>query len=167
MKFIIHKGHHRAKPFSFGLWFNKKIFSKNIYFDTSCKYSIDGVDMMDTNKLFGVGYFPNHHINSARFGWRYDPDIDKITISAYCYLNGERIIKELCDLKFFTWYRFQISIMEDRYLFDVSDTNNTWHKFAIESILKSHKKKWQFKLGIFFGGNKPAPKTMELEMKNI
>lgn len=148
------------------MWYGKISFKKNVYFDSSCKYEIEGEDMMDTNKLFGVGYFFNHHVDSARLGWRYDPYTQKIVLSAYCYVNGKRVISELCKLRFFTWYAMEITVLNDCYIFDVKDTYNPWTtSLATFTVMKTHRKKFQFRLGIFFGGNKKAPHTMKIEMK--
>lgn len=167
MIFTIKKGHHRAWPLSFGLWFNRKHFAKNVFFFPSCKYSIPGEDMMDTNKLFGFGYMFNHHVNSARFGWRYNPATNKILVSAYCYDRGKRIMIDLCELRLMTWYRMQISVLRNCYVFDVVERDNTASIMGQHTVGTTHKKKWQFKLGVFFGGNKPAPNTMKIEMKPL
>ena len=59
--YTIKAGKHRAWPFRFGLyWFKKKICFR-VSFDQSCKYQLADDDQLDINKLFGVGYFPNHH----------------------------------------------------------------------------------------------------------
>ena len=70
MNYRIHKGKHRAWPPVFGLFWKKEM-SRDVYFDLSAKYDLPGdADDEDVNKLFGFGFFPSHHIESARFGWR-------------------------------------------------------------------------------------------------
>lgn len=165
MKYTIKKGAHRAWPWSLGLWFNKQVLRRAVYFDNSCKYHLEGEDMDDTNKLFGIGYFPNHHKDSARFGWRYNPDTEKIRVSAYCFVNGKRIILDLCEVAVFRWYHFTLTVLDSRYQFEIRDGFNDWHVIGDDIVIKTHNKNWSYRLGLFFGGNKPAPQKMHIEIK--
>jgi len=45
---------------------------------------------MDVNKLFGFGY-GLHHIDSDRFGWRYNIEKNQVEIVEYCYEVGKRL----------------------------------------------------------------------------
>ena len=73
MQLTIKKGRHRPFLPTFGLWKRKRSFERLVTFHRSCAYMLPDGDQLDVNKLFGVGYFPHHHKDSARFGWNYNP----------------------------------------------------------------------------------------------
>lgn len=163
-----------------GIYYNKRTIAFKVMFDTSCKYLLPGEDQQDINKLFGIAYVPwyliplaiishwfialfrnQHHHNSARFGWRYNENINKIEIFAYCYVDGKRISDVVAMVPFNQFVEMQIEIGPTFYLFSVK-------KDQIElstQVEHSNKKKWGYPLGVYFGGNQPAPKTMKVEMK--
>lgn len=161
--YTIKKGSHRAKPLRFGLYLSKKRIAFKVMFDSSCKYFIDGEDMQDINKLFGIGYFPNHHKDSARFGWRYNENLNKIELFAYCYVNGKRISEFITTVPFNQFYVLQINITSTFYSFIVKKDG-----FEVTTqVQHNNSKKFGYPLGIFFGGNQPAPKTITIEMKKL
>ena len=163
MTYKIKKGKHRAWPISIGLFYDRESISKTICFDDSCRYVINDDDKYDTNKLFGIGYLWSHTKDSARFGWRFNPDSDDITLSAYCYVDKERVIWPLLEVKFGKEYDCTLVITKDSYMFLVFDAA-TKETLAYETIAKFHNKKFGYKLGVYFGGNKSAPKTMKIKM---
>ena len=163
MTYTIKHNRHRAWPRKLGIWYGKKVLAYDVRFDQSCAYNIEGVDMLDTNKLFGVGYFPNHHKHSARFGWRYVTETNRIMLSAYCYVNGERSIKDIVDVKLNEWVVCRLRIEYGKYLFDVITTNRDYA--YTRYVEHGHDKKLSYPLGVYFGGNNPAPKTMTIELK--
>lgn len=160
MVYTIKKGKHRACPPMIGLFYDKKVMSRRVTFDRSCAYTLPGEDQEDINKLFGIGYFPSHHTDSARFGWRYNPSTDKIEILAYCYVNSERLIYPLASFDFNKEYTLELQINDDTYSFYVQ-TNFAKFGFAIP---KTHKKVFGFPLGLYFGGNNPAPHKMKIKI---
>lgn len=161
MTFKIKKGRHRAWPLHLGLWFNKTTIEYDVFFHIDCKYHINGEDSEDQNKLFGIGYFPGHHSDSARFGWRYNPITNKIIISAYCYVKGNRIYTDLREVPLMRWTHMKLVSEFGKYIFYVNG------ELSINYIEHLHKKKWSFPLGVFFGGNRPAPHTMQIELRKI
>ena len=118
--------------------------------------------MFDINKLFGIGYFWGHHTDSARFGWRYEPEIDKIEIFAYCYVNKERVERWLCDVRFNEQNLFGISVQKNNYFFWVINSNSGT-PVSSETINKDHKKKFSYSLGAYFGGDARAPHKMKIK----
>lgn len=185
MIYKLKKGKHRAWPFSIGIRFGTTVVKRKVCFSFSCKYSLDGNDQRDTNKLFGRGFahfwrlmwicisWPvfallnrnRHHDDSARFGWRYDVAKKKFILAAYCYVNKKRIIKDLCDAVATYWYTCTIMVLSDCYSFYVQDENG--EALASYTVQRTNKKKWSFPLGIYFGGNQPAPNDMTIEMKKL
>lgn len=161
---ILFKGFHYAWPLTLRIGCKTKDIVKTVTFEESCRYKIDGPDMYDINKLFGIGYFWGHHTDSARFGWRYDPSVDTIEIFAYAYVNGERVERWLCDVKFGEKNLFGISVQKNNYFFWVI-SSNSGSVMVTETINKDHKKKWSYGLGLYFGGNKTSPKRMKIKFE--
>lgn len=160
MTYTIKKGKHRAKPWMFAFFLKKKL-SYRVSFDTSAKYFI-GQDQDDTNKLFGIGFFPHHHKESARFGWRYNENLNRIELLAYCYVNGHRLIELITTIPFHVSYVLEIEIIDQEYRFTVNK------EMPITTAIPFyHKKKIGYRLGCFFGGNQPAPQTITVEMKKL
>jgi hypothetical protein len=160
----IRKHTHRAWPPSIGLFYKKEHISKSVYFEDSCRYELKDEDQYDTNKLFGIGYFWSHHKDSARFGWRYNHITDKIVISAYCYVDGEVIFLDLCEVKIGEWYSMTIVIRDYDYQFLVYANGM---QIEHDEIKKKHKKKFGFPLGVYFGGQKTAPHNIKIKMQNL
>lgn len=139
------------------------VYSKRVYFTTSCLYRLNE-NYDQVNKLFGFseGY---HHWNSARIGWRC---VDGATIEllAYCYIDGERIIKPLLSCKPNTWVFCNIQNQDSRYVFKVFNSKD---KLASAVVEKKSKRSFYsfFKLFIYnlypyFGGKIPAPRDMNI-----
>jgi hypothetical protein len=135
----------------------------HVEFTNSCRYFIKGIDQYDTNKLFGVGYFPHHHKESARFGWRYGRK-GCILISAYCYVNGARVEKNICSVPINTEVEMYLHVSKHAYQFFVVDGDKS---LGAAEIGKSHDKKWGYPLGLYFGGNKTAPHCITVKMKSL
>lgn len=165
MIFSIHKGNHRSWPFMFGLHV-KPWMERDVVFDETAAYELPGSDDDDVNKLFGFGYINGgHHQDSARFGWNYNNSTGRIRLFAYCYVNGMRIIQELCEVLPHKKVRLIISeSLSKRYVFSVHDGYNNWHEMAVANIPFNHDKKWKYKLGCFFGGNNPAPQDITIKI---
>lgn len=162
-RYTIKHGHHRAKPLRLGLYLNKKTIAFKVLFDTSCKYHIDGEDMEDINKLFGIGYLPNHHKESARFGWRYNEAMNMIQIFSYCYVQGKRVTEYITSVQLNRWITLAIKMEKGRYIF-------TAKKDELETSFQTnhyHNKKIGYRLNLYFGGNQPAVHDITIEMKKL
>ena len=166
MIYKINKGKHRAWPPAPGLFWNKKTLQRVVSFDISAKYDLPGTeDDEDVNKLFGIGYLPGHHTDSARFGWVYNNASNKIDVYAYCYVNGERKIKFICAINLFKRVLMVLDVLSDCYCFSVVDPK--WTNLVLGSIdvKKDHDKKIGYRLGCYFGGNQTAPHKITIEIK--
>ena len=163
--FRIPAGKHRARPLRFGLWWNKKDFTWKVHFTNSCRYNLQGEDQRDINKLCGVGYLPGHHTDSARFGWRYLANQDKIELLAYCYVNGHRAIKSIALCRINAFYKVQLLIGKSSYIFMAIDDNGKC--IGSSTVKYYHRRKLQYRLGTFFGGNKPAPHNITIELRKM
>jgi hypothetical protein len=159
-------GKHRARPFRFGLWWNRSHFSWVVKFDESCRYDLGNEDQFDVNKLVGIGYLWNHHKNSARFGWRYWTERKEIELTAYCYVNGRRVIQHICFCEIGKEYALQLKVLSSSYYFAVSEKKHV-DFVGTAWIDITHSKKLQYRLGCFFGGNQVAPHEMKIELKKL
>lgn len=160
----IPKGQHYAWPPMWGILFNRWM-ERDVVFDETAEYDL-GEDNNDVNKLFGFGYLNGgHHKDSARFGWNYNYSNGRVRLFAYCYVNGERIFRLLCEVLPHKKVRLRISeTLSSDYWFSVHDGYNDWFELAFERIPFTHKKTWKYKLGCFFGGNNPAPHDITIKI---
>jgi len=164
MNFVIKKGRHGDRPFRLGLFFGREVFRWKVIFTDSCKYNHHSADQLDTNKLVGIGYLPGHHTDSVRFGWRYVTDINRIELVAYCFVNKIRIIKPLCLCEIGKEYEIAIFISPFSYFLSCMPGNRIG---KVEEVKIDHKnkKRFQYRLGCFFGGNIPAPHDITIKLK--
>jgi hypothetical protein len=182
MKIKIKKGKHASNQW-FGLTF-KKSFS--YLFDFSFAfYYLEGEDRKDWNKLFGVTgcilprlrflkanderikycdfrignlcLFMPYHWNSCRIGWRYmETEIGNFQVTPYVYLQGYRI------------YNYGITNVPNGNEIDLSITK-TYSSYLINIEgqplinIPSKNSKLGITLTCWFGGNKTAPRDLEIE----
>lgn len=136
-----------------------------VCFEPSCRYTPDAEG--DINKLFGIGFLPGgHHKESARFGWRYSPEKDRIELFTYCYFKGRRKFKHLADLTIFKSYILSIQFLRFAYYFKVLDEHGK-HFYADSTEPYTHEKKWGYKLGPYFGGDLPSPHAMTIQIRKV
>jgi len=166
MTFRIPAGKHRARPWRFGLWFDKNSFAWKVKFTESCRYDLQSQDQFDTNKLIGIGYLPGHHKESARFGWRYDTVAGLIALDAYCYVRGQRVIKHIAWCEIGKEYRLRLKVLDTSYYFDVYEPDAVKAN-GIVTVEHFHEKKLKYRLGVFFGGNKVAPHEIKIELEKL
>lgn len=107
-------------------------------FDESAKYSIEGADQQDWNKLTGFsrGY---HKKNSIRIGWRWNQERGVLQICDYSYVNKERKISNVQDIKIGVFYKKTLSLPKGKF-------------FILGYML------WPY-----FGGNKKAPHNIRVK----
>lgn len=163
--FRILQGKHRAKPFRFWCWWHRSAFKWEVTFGENCRYEFATPDQLDINKLIGVGYLPHHHKNSARFGWRYWTGKDQIELLAYCYRDGERVAQHIGYCEIGKRYRIELYISRYQYLFLLDDANG----FPISQVEIHHqnKRRFKYRLGTYFGGNRTAPQDMHITIKKL
>jgi hypothetical protein len=161
-KFSVSVGNHYFFPRFFFLVFKKKI-KRYVYFNHTCKYDLGYPDQLDTNKLFGIGYLPSHHENSARFGWRYNKEKYAIEIMSYCYDRGERKIDYICDVNLYEYCEYTIETNKDYYEFKI--TTRKGEQYTKRVQVSPTFKLFGYYLNPYFGGNKPAPNKMWIEIK--
>lgn len=133
-----------------------------VTFTESCRYDIDS-DQSDVNKLFGIGYFPHHHKNSVRFGWRYSHGA--IELMAYWYQNGHRYFDSIRDLEIGKPYILKLHILRDWHTLTVSETLDMKNTTSLNLPVEG--KNLGYLLSCYFGGNRTAPHTMEIKMERL
>lgn len=158
------KGTHICIDQFTGIWLGKPI-EKKILFTDSCRYNV-GTEQKDWNKLFGMsfGFFPlvkqfQMHENSARFGWRYNPDTDRIEVAPYLYTDGKREYAETLGIDVFSCEIGAVcpmSITPFASFVLYTAGSSSW---ALNQNIPSHK---GFTAPLYFGGNAVAPHTIEV-----
>lgn len=167
MIFRIPTGKHYARPWRLGVWFNRKLFSWKVKFTDSCRYDLRSNDQLDTNKLCGVGFFPGfHHVDSARFGWRYNTATGLIELLAYCYVDKQRIIKPLTSCEIGKDYELKLWASDNIYSFSVWDGDKKSF-FGYVTVTYAHRKRLQYGLWPYFGGNRQAPHDMKFQFDTL
>lgn len=122
----------------------------------SCQYQLDEPDQLDWNKLFGIGFFPGHHVASYRFAWRWLEAMGKIELAAYWYQNGKRHWFPITTVKLMEPIELKIQYQAGNIEFKTSTGN---------SFVTSGKWPWiGYKLGLYFGGNKTAPHDIKIQI---
>ncbi len=139
-----------------GLNFGRGI-SRKVVFDPSCVYDLVSNDRDDWNKLFGVCSLRGPHHTSYRFGWRYNAKTDLIELAAYWYQRGVRGWFKLGEVSHSRPYNMQIKRKNK----GVEWVINGQRGFALGGELPLI----GWKLGPYFGGNNPAPKNMQIEIR--
>lgn len=162
------KGKHRGRPLYWLRWWplriNPRKIVRRVTFTHDSKYVLPETDQPDRNKLFGVS-FGGVHRNSARFCFWYNPGNKKFYLSAYVYINGERYFEDLCECVANHYYDCSLIISDSEYFFIVNKENGD--VAARMAFSKGHKRKWAILLGPWFGGNRPAPHTITLQLKKL
>lgn len=169
MNFKIPYGKHWARPFRFWFWFKKRRFRWQVKFTWSCEYELPEADQLDTNKLCGIGFLPSHHKNSARFGWRFDPNRPwAIELMAYCYSNGVRSIDSLGFLEMGSEYNLELAHVDGSYFFSYRLPGSTKPGSSGSKVIPAGtKNKFKYHLGVYFGGNQKAPHDIYIYLKSL
>lgn len=168
MKRTIPAGKHRPwPPMLPKIWYDKRAIGRRVIFTESCLYDLPGTEHdQDINKLFGIGFFPGHHQNSARFGWYYDAKTFHLSLFSYCYLNGERITNCIGAACIGAPYDFLLKIKDGHYFFQVKEAT-TGLVVATDEVAMGHQKKWAYPLGLYFGGSQVSPHKMTFHISKI
>lgn len=128
-----------------------------VTFTDSCRYEID-TDQSDINKLFGVGYFPHHHKNSVRFGWRWYND--RLEVLAYWYQKGVRSSSYICDVELNTPTVFRIDILRDVHILTVMGN-------PVKTDILVPGRWFGYFLRPYFGGNRVAPHNITIKLRRL
>lgn len=184
-KLMVKKDKHQFKPNRpFGVFLtntNKKVRYK-VKFDSSCRYSFEEYEgtLTPINKIFGLS-LGHHHTNSARFGWVYDRETDKIKLYTYGYNNRARHYfydntKKLqtpnlnfanIDINEEVILEIEFLSYVNTFIYKMITTGVTVKNAIAFQKIKGEINSWGYYLSPYFGGPKPAPHRMKIEMKRI
>lgn len=136
--------------------FKDSVLRFNVLFDSTAIYACENKDnQMDVNKLFGIsdcGY--DHHVNSARIGWRWLND--SLQLLAYVYHNKERRIHYLTSCAIGKDVQCSITAAGDHYLFRVDETF-----YREDRACSGHQ---HYILHPYFGGDEVAPHDITIRI---
>lgn len=156
--FKIKKGNHYS-----GLYIDKinsNTINVDVLFDSTCIYDLkDSIQQQDVNKLIGFSSCGSlHHVNSARFGWRWFND--RLEIFSYCCVNKVRKMEYITSVSINEWHNYQIIDHENKYEFILD-------RLSSYVIKDSCKENSRYLLKPFFGGNLKAPQDINIKIKNL
>lgn len=155
---IVKDRHYSTPPTPKLLLPVRTYLTRRFMFENSCRYDLRSEDQLDINKLWGIGYFPSHHRNSVRFGWRYDLPSEKMEIFAYWYMSGVRGWESMGLVDLCQEYDYTILAQNDAHTLLLQQGATTFRKVSIP--LK--RRFVGYELRPYFGGNRTAPHTMEI-----
>lgn len=156
---VIPQGWHRSmaswKPFTRG---SSKF---QFYFNDTARYiSDDPANQEAINKLVGFADGTlNHHKNSFRVGWNYDPQNDRFRVYAYVYIDGTRLSTLLGYSKLYEDNAVIVKCEEGSYQVTF---NNTIHVVPRSTKIKC---KYKHMLWPYFGGEERAPHPIAVFLK--
>jgi hypothetical protein len=159
------KGRHRSNKMP-RIYYGKTTLCKLVTFDVSCKYVLPVDNQPDWNKLFGLGWLPGHHTTSARFAWRWNPDVNRIQLAAYVYHNGVRTVRFLCNAVIGFTYKLSMCVWGGMVLISVVQANCDFTAATVSMEL-TPTSKWSYALNPFFGGSQPAPQEIIINLRNV
>jgi hypothetical protein len=117
--FIIKQGQHNSNHLVEPVAKNKMRFLAK--FDETAKYANrDPLNQHDINKLYGFSdCSTQHHVNSARFGWRWFDG--QLQIFAYTYKEGTQTNKFITAVSLNQEYTYELEIRGNKYVFQVNN----------------------------------------------
>ena len=167
MKKTILKGIHRpiglpAFLCPMGKLRERLSIKRKVTFNENCIYIFDDEDQWDWNKLFGVCFsITGIHQNSARFGWRYNPQIGMIELSTIVYKNGNPVRNAVANIA--PNEEVKLEIKFDKFNDEVEVYFFVEDMYVGEALLKPNSFRY-YGCGFYFGGNKVAPHKMSIKI---
>ncbi len=136
--------------------------------DASCYYQYKNTDDLDINKLFGFS-FGKHHENSIRIGWK--PNFrmtNHFDLVFYLYNDGKRITESFATIhKAGVEYTIKIECIKSLNFVSFELISPSGLSITKKTVpFKFPDKKWGYFLWFYFGGNKPAGKTMFVKLRS-
>lgn len=156
--YMIKKGEHATNSFI------KKIegdaMGYEVTFDSSAVYqTVNPENQGDINKLFGTSDCgTQHHMNSARFGWRWFNG--RLEIHAYTYANGQRHSKLVSTVEIGKPYTYEIKFEADQYVFKLNDVRVAMPRNCSGAIDG-------YMLFPYFGGDELAPHDITITLNHL
>jgi hypothetical protein len=136
----------------------------SVMFDSTAIYkTVDPNNQEGINKLYGFADCDNvdHHVNSARVGWRYYQN--RLQLLAYTYNNGERSEAFIKNIEIGKEYTCTIDLDSNNYVFTM---DNDPVYISMQRGCTSTEVELS-KLFPFFGGEEPAPHEILIKIKDL
>lgn len=132
-----------------------------VKFDSSAIYTtVNPANQGDINKLYGFSdNNAQHHLFSARFGWRWYNNA--IEIFAYIYNNGVVAYQKLGTASINANLTYSIKIQSENYLFSFGDTVVTMPRASTTTTGLG------YKLFPYFGGDELAPHDVKILIEEL
>lgn len=130
------------------------------------------------NKLFGFCFGFGVHKYSVRIGWTYDNASNQFVLWEYCYDNGKLIKRRLTQFSaayalqnpldlFLRIKKADGQINTEVYVTDYVEGRGKRTEGLLGTFIGAKWPNFITTLGLYFGGNTPAPHHMTMDMKRI
>lgn len=151
-----------------------------VRFAPNCAYSLAGPDQLDWNKGGGVSFdLLENHTDAAMWGWRYNPLVGVIELTAYFHLDGKRpflktnpyslshpgVSGEVClevEPEIEAVVTLLIGRKEKRYDLYFALAGGKAYQVGVPY---THNKTVGRIINAWFGGNNAAPHRMDIDIK--
>lgn len=132
-----------------------------VQFDSTAIYtSLDAGNQGDVNKLIGFSDCgSDHQQNSARIGWSWNGK--GVLLYAYCYVNGERVIKTLTLAPLHTPIDCTVAAEGKYYQFSINGVRDSVARHC-EGYSGT-----RYKLFPYFGGDETAPHDIHIKINAL
>lgn len=151
----IRKGQHYADGIHVGVYFGNDLKFKARFNETAI-YNLGNTNQGDTNKLYGFSdCLSQHHENSARFGWRWNEQVNRLEIRAYSYAKGKRLSEFMDYIDLNKDYGYEIKVVGSTYEFYFNNKKIV-HPRGCNGMGRG------YKLYPYFGGDEVAPHDMDI-----
>ena len=132
-----------------------------VKFDSTAIYTtVNPANQGDINKLYGFSVNnAQHHLFSARFGWRWYNNA--IEIFAYIYNNGVVAYKKIGTASINANLTYSIKVQAENYLFSFGDTVVTMPRASTTATGLG------YKLFPYFGGDELAPHDVKILIEEL
>lgn len=159
--YIIRKGNNYCDNNTYDILVEQPVIDIMVVFDSSCIYTnVDPVNQMDINKLIGFSDCNTHHqTNSARFGWNWQNDA--LHLHAYCYVNSERLYKDLGTVPLNEAQHLKMKVIDNGYLFELNEKTDTMLRNCNGTSITG------YQLLPYFGGDETAPQDITIRIKQL
>lgn len=139
------------------------IINYDFLINDTYEYLIGGEDQMDWNKMYGWSFGMNHHKNSIRIVWRYNPKDNVVEFAPYAYIGGKRILpsdKQIVRGFIGDTISTYIEVLDDTAKVTICNGDV---KYTTNFIFHGCEKKTLLGLWMYFGGNRTAPHDIKIQ----
>lgn len=160
--FLIKSGSHDVSGVKIKI-FNGTKFEFKAMFNESAKYSLNDIDQLDTNKLYGTSDCGNRHQeNSIRIGWRWNKSKSMVEIMGYSHVHGQFQYQYIGDAQINRSFNYIIELSTDKTRYELTFNNK---KISMERGCTDNSMSG-YKLYPYFGGNNPAPHDISIKVSD-